>query len=45
MKKKYSKQNLEEVLKKKNEELKDYMAKIKLEKDEKKIKEYEKKIF
>ena len=45
MKKKYSKQNLEEVLKKKNEELKDYMAKIKLEKDEKKIKEYEKKII
>ena len=45
MKKKYSKQNLEEVLKKKNEELKDHMAKIKLEKDEKKIKEYEKKIF
>ena len=38
MKKKYSKQNLEEVLKKKNEELKDFMAKIKLEKDEKKDK-------
>ena len=49
LKKKYSKQNIEEELKKKKEDLDDYEEKIKVEnskqeKDEKNIKEYENKI-
>jgi len=45
MKKKYSKQNLEGVLKKKNEELKKYNDEIKLEKNKQKIEEYNTKII